>query len=68
MVYNLIIDKRSSHNRGFTSGGALFRGTLRRNLEVYLPFEPLQNPDRTSSPRPLCAIAVAAVRNFSGLT
>jgi len=32
------------------SGGALSRGTSRRNLEVRLPSEPLRNPARTPSP------------------
>jgi len=37
------------------SGGALSRVTLRRNLEVHLPSEPLRNPARTPSPDTLGA-------------
>jgi len=40
--------------RGLASGGALSRGTLRRNLEVLLPSEPLRNPARRQAPDTLC--------------
>ena len=37
------------------SGGALSRVTLRRNLEVLLPSEPLRNPARRQAPDTLGA-------------
>jgi len=41
--------KHQHLTRGLVSGGALSRGTLRRNLGVRLPSEPLRNPARTPS-------------------
>jgi len=67
MQNNEIGKKRLRPTGSLAQAGVLPRGTLRRNLEVYLPSEPYRYPRLPQAAKTLCASSADILADFDSV-